>query len=371
MNEKKQKNNKFRFRWAVLISAALLITDFYILVNNLSYKIPAFAAVTVLFLLAVDFSVDFAQAIWNDFWECQREQYENVIKAQKASYVMMNDIMQSLKRINSLHKENTQQILRTQKASAKVLLAGEKENAQNRMDFERNMTAKLAELEMALQDSEHHGDLESETANEQIFLENQSKILQQLEFLLEKVEEVSNETLQQKTVLHTLEEKLNMSNAVQQTEDDSKEELTDVDDLFLNITAEEQPEMEESEQQETGMDVILEQALASDAEEESEPEEEFADIDAILADLTAEENFENPASVMEEIPISETESVIEEVPVTMQDKVVEEIPISDTESVIEEKIIDEPQEEPISKPDFSDPGKVMTPEEIAALIANL
>ena len=70
----------------------------------------------------------------------------------------------------------------------------------------------------------------------------------------------------------------------------------------------------------------------------------------------------------EEIPVSPDESVIEEVKIPEEETITEEIPISADESVIEEV---PKQEAAASMPDMGNPNKIMTPDEIAALIANL
>ena len=66
--------------------------------------------------------------------------------------------------------------------------------------------------------------------------------------------------------------------------------------------------------------------------------------------------------------ISADESVIEEVKIPEETTVTEEIPVSADESVIEEVPA---QEASSSMADMSNPNKIMTPDEIAALIANL
>ena len=73
-------------------------------------------------------------------------------------------------------------------------------------------------------------------------------------------------------------------------------------------------------------------------------------------------------TLTEEIPVSPDESVIEEVKIPEEETITEEIPISADESVIEEV---PKQEAAASMPDMGNPNKIMTPDEIAALIANL
>ena len=69
-------------------------------------------------------------------------------------------------------------------------------------------------------------------------------------------------------------------------------------------------------------------------------------------------------TLTEEIPVSADESVIEEVKIPEQTTVTEEIPVSADESVIEEVPA---QEASSSMADMSNPNKIMTPDEIAAI----
>ena len=102
-------------------------------------------------------------------------------------------------------------------------------------------------------------------------------------------------------------------------------------------------------------EVILDEELV-EAEEVPITEEATVEPDTDAVTLT------------EEIPVSADESVIEEVKIPEETTVTEEIPVSADESVIEEVPA---QEASSSMADMSNPNKIMTPDEIAALIANL
>ena len=94
--------------------------------------------------------------------------------------------------------------------------------------------------------------------------------------------------------------------------------------------------------------------------------------------MTVFDDLNDAASAVEEVqaePVEEVEA--EEVPITEEATVepdtdavtlTEEIPVSADESVIEEVPA---QEASSSMADMSNPNKIMTPDEIAALIANL
>ena len=100
---------------------------------------------------------------------------------------------------------------------------------------------------------------------------------------------------------------------------------------------------------------------------EEEPVEEVMPEEIPAMEETAEPETDM-LTLTEEIPISPEESVIEEVKIPEETTITEEIPVSADESVIEE--VPAQEAEP-SMADMSNPNKIMTPDEIAALIANL
>ena len=111
---------------------------------------------------------------------------------------------------------------------------------------------------------------------------------------------------------------------------------------------------------------------ASSVEEvQAEPLEEVEAEEVPMTEEAAEPDIEpdtDAVTLTEEIPVSADESVIEEVKIPEETTVTEEIPVSADESVIEEVPA---QEASSSMADMSNPNKIMTPDEIAALIANL
>ena len=103
-------------------------------------------------------------------------------------------------------------------------------------------------------------------------------------------------------------------------------------------------------------------------EVQAEPVEEVEAEEVPITEEATVEPDTDAVTLTEEIPVSADESVIEEVKIPEETTVTEEIPVSADESVIEEVPA---QEASSSMADMSNPNKIMTPDEIAALIANL
>ena len=112
----------------------------------------------------------------------------------------------------------------------------------------------------------------------------------------------------------------------------------------------------------------LNDAASAVEEVQAEPVEEVEAEEVPITEEATVEPDTDAVTLTEEIPVSADESVIEEVKIPEETTITEEIPVSADESVIEE--VPAQETEP-SMADMSNPNKIMTPDEIAALIANL
>ena len=159
-------------------------------------------------------------------------------------------------------------------------------------------------------------------------------------------------------------------------------DLTDGGDLDEEPVIGEMPLMDEEEPEAADTSLIDEEPsigempvfddlndAASAAEEvQAEPVEEVEVEEVPITEEATVEPDTDAVTLTEEIPVSADESVIEEVKIPEETTITEEIPVSADESVIEEVPV---QEAEPSMADMSNPNKIMTPDEIAALIANL
>ena len=159
-------------------------------------------------------------------------------------------------------------------------------------------------------------------------------------------------------------------------------DLTDGGDLDEEPSIGEIPLMEEEEPEAADTSLIdeepsigempvfddLNDAASAVEEVQAEPVEEVEAEEVPITEEATVEPDTDAVTLTEEIPVSADESVIEEVKIPEETTVTEEIPVSADESVIEEVPV---QEAEPSMADMSNPNKIMTPDEIAALIANL
>ena len=159
-------------------------------------------------------------------------------------------------------------------------------------------------------------------------------------------------------------------------------DLTDGGDLDEEPVIGEMPLMDEEEPEAADTSLIdeepsigempvfddLNDAASAVEEVQAEPVEEVEAEEVPITEEATVEPDTDAVTLTEEIPVSADESVIEEVKIPEETTVTEEIPVSADESVIEEVPA---QEASSSMADMSNPNKIMTPDEIAALIANL
>lgn len=330
MDKNSEKNVRFRINITLLIAVVLLVADLYAMIN-MPQKFIILAIITVLFLVAIYFLVDAISIYLMAEKNRKEEQYDSIFKSEKASYLLLrktfDDLYELIEKGNQSRKTNVEDIIHAQKAVAKVSIGRSKENADALMNSNDRIMEKISMLEAVLSDNVPQPASETnknDSAYAQNILDNQNKILQQLE---------------------VLQNTLNTIGADAKTAAESAKQ---------NFFTEER---------------ILAEENKIEKEEPS---------------LMEETPIEEESSVMEETPIEEEPSVMEETPV--EENSVNEEDLSKYDDIMVDTLTDSDDNVPVEKipledetvvddkpavPDLSDPNKVMTPDEIAALIANL
>ena len=397
MDKNSEKNVRFRINITLLIAVVLLVADLYAMIN-MPQKFIILAIITALFLVAIYFLVDSISIYLMAEKNRKEEQYDSIFKSEKASYLLLrktfDDLYELIEKGNQSRKANVEDIIHAQKAVAKVSIGRSKENADALMNSNDHIMEKISMLEAVLSDNVSHPAPETnknDSAYAQNILDNQNKILQQLE---------------------VLQNTLNTIGADAKIAAESAKQNFFTEERIL--AEENKIEKEEPQVQEVAVEEIPSAAGEATVMEETPIEEEPS--------VMEETPIEEEPSVMEETPVEEEPSVMEETPIEEEPSVMKETPIEEEPSVMEETPIEEvpsdmeepsigkeevssPEEDlskyddimvdtltdsddnvPVEKipledetvvddepamPDLSDPNKVMTPDEIAALIANL
>ena len=421
MDKNSEKNVRFRINITLLIAVVLLVADLYAMIN-MPQKFIILAIITALFLVAIYFLVDSISIYLMAEKNRKEEQYDSIFKSEKASYLLLrktfDDLYELIEKGNQSRKANVEDIIHAQKAVAKVSIGRSKENADALMNSNDHIMEKISMLEAVLSDNVSHPAPETnknDSAYAQNILDNQNKILQQLEVLQNTLNTIGADAKiaaeSAKQNFFTEERILAEENKIEKEEPQVQEAaVEEIPSAAGEATVMEETPIEEvpSDMEETPIEEepsVMEETPIE--EEPSAMEETPIEEEPSVMEATP---VEEEPSVMEETPIEEEPSVMEETPVEEEPSVMEETPIEEVPSDMEETSIGKEEvsspEEDLSKyddimvdtltdsddnvpvekipledetvvddepamPDLSDPNKVMTPDEIAALIANL
>ena len=356
MDKNSEKNVRFRINITLLIAVVLLVADLYAMIN-MPQKFIILAIITALFLVAIYFLVDSISIYLMAEKNRKEEQYDSIFKSEKASYLLLrktfDDLYELIEKGNQSRKANVEDIIHAQKAVAKVSIGRSKENADALMNSNDRIMEKISMLEAVLSDNVPQPSSETnknDSAYAQNILDNQNKILQQLEVLQNTLNTIGADAKiaaeSAKQNFFTEERILAEENKIEKEEPSVMEEtpIEEEPSVMKETPIEEEPsvmketpiEEEPSVMEETPIEEVPSdmEETSIGKEEVSSPEEDLSKYDDIMVDTLTDSDDNVP---------------------------VEKIPLED-ETVVD----DEP-----AMPDLSDPNKVMTPDEIAALIANL
>lgn len=417
----KQKKDSYNLRivTAVLVLTVLVLGELYVMINYPSN----YVALIVLTVVALaDIYILIASAIQKNYKKeiDQYEQYDNLFKSEKASYLVtrksFEDIADQLDRIEEAAGSPTKDIIDAQKSIAKVTISRNKENS----DALMNSNDKL--LEQIFNLSDRLDNLEKNVLEQQrIIVENANKDL------LLKQQEMAASVKEMELSIHNtiLAEvgKINGAPAVAYTAapvqpssaapveevtpeepeapinevmpeepetepettaedmpDLAEDDLLNIDALFGNDeaaettkeVAEETGSAEENNEPEPEEPVGFDDTLGFADEEPEEPaftEEIVNTIDEPVMEMNSDSNH---MMTPEEIAalIANADTAAEEEPVVTEDAISEESEPITEEEPVSEPVVEEPAAEPVIEAN-SDPNHMMTPEEIAALFANM
>ncbi len=400
----KQKKDSYNLRivTAVLVLTVLVLGELYVMINYPSN----YVALIVLTVVALaDIYILIASAIQKNYKKeiDQYEQYDNLFKSEKASYLVtrksFEDIADQLDRIEEAAGSPTKDIIDAQKSIAKVTISRNKENS----DALMNSNDKL--LEQIFNLSDRLDNLEKNVLEQQrIIVENANKDL-----LLKQQEMAASVKEMELSIHNTILAEVGKINGapavsytaapVQPSSAASVEEVTPEEpEAPINEVMPEEPEAPINEVMPEEPEAPINEVMPEEPEapiNEVMPEEPEAPIDEVMPEEPATE----PETAAEDMPdlaeddllnidalfgndeaAETTKEVAEETGSAEENNEPEpEEPVGFDDTL---GFADEEPEEPafteemvntIDEPVMemnSDPNHMMTPEEIAALIAN-
>ena len=474
---------RIRVLVASLVAVIAAMADVYIIVNAPKNYI-LLAVISVVLLIAIFFLVSGKMQLRDLSSQKAEEQYQDIVTSQKACYLqtrkkfretdeILGELDKKLEPLAASNENNYKKIsglldslMEDQKKVAKLTLSRSKENANAMMNSNDKVMEEMAKVQevvgkvldqpesMIVQEESKSEEFEKIEEKQQALLtkmqaledslnshmntvvdkvqeipgvgrelveelKSEIRANEQKQFVMEKQQEEPKvvepevEKVLPEDKIPEVEEETSVEEPQEVLEDEITPEIEEPEEEVLSETelevepelAEEETRIEEpiledeitpevgEEPQEVLEDEITPEIeepeeVLSETELEIEPEPEMEEVEtedgSVMEEVVAEEKLEPEDPVMEDVApdtVSEEATTVdankmmtpEEIATLIAGSQEEELPESMEQPVVEENSVEESKEEEATPPmpDLSDPNKKMSPEDIAALIANL
>lgn len=398
----KNKDSKARMQmiFGILLFAFIFMAELYAIVNfpKMFIVLVVLAAADLICLYV---AIRGVISVYETKYARREEQYESIFKSEKASYLMLKkyfeEISVKLAYMEEASKIPTEEIVNAQKGIAKVIIKRSHENTDALMNsyeqlidrfdtFQKGMDgfgtvagAYKDEILSAYKDEKSPAPKDEEVHDHAQDKETVAK-LQEIILAIKDMELRLNQTIMnsQKVVVSQPQVSVPVAAPVvpqpapqnHMEETPVEPEISPEPEESMEPEPEISPDLEESMEPEPEISPEPEESMEPEPEISPEPEESMEPDPEILPDIPEEESFEPeeepPVMAADEIIPPDPEESIEEA-----EELVEPDPIP--EDAIVEEANDEnlPEEELPPMPDLSDPNRAMSPDEIAALFANM
>ena len=410
----KNKDSKARMQmiFGILLFAFIFMAELYAIVNfpKMFIVLVVLAAADLICLYV---AIRGVILVYETKYARREEQYESIFKSEKASYLMLKkyfeEISVKLAYMEEASKIPTEEIVNAQKGIAKVIIKRSHENTDALMNsyeqlldrfdtFQKGMDGfgtvagaykdeilsackdEISSVQKDGKEQEHSQDKEIAAKLQEIIIAMKDMELRLNQTIMNSQKVVVSQPQVSVPVATPVEPQPAPQNHVEETP--VEPEISPEPEESMEPEPEISPDLEESMEPEPEISPDLEESMepepeiSPEPEESMEPEPEISpepeeDMEPeILPDIPEEEDLkpeeEPPIMAADEIIPPDPEESIEEA-----EELVEPDPIP--EDAIVEEANDEnlPEEELSPMPDLSDPNRAMSPDEIAALFANM
>ena len=398
----KNKDSKARMQmiFGILLFAFIFMAELYAIVNfpKMFIVLVVLAAADLICLYV---AIRGVISVYETKYARREEQYESIFKSEKASYLMLKkyfeEISVKLAYMEEASKIPTEEIVNAQKGIAKVIIKRSHENTDALMNsyeqlldrfdtFQKGMDGfgtvagaykdeilsackdEISSVQKDGKEQEHSQDKEIAAKLQEIIIAMKDMELRLNQTIMNSQKVVVSQPQVSVPVATPVEPQPAPQNHVEETP--VEPEISPEPEESMEPEPEISPDLEESMEPEPEISPEPEESMESEPEISPEPEESMEPDPEILPDIPEGESFEPeeepPVMAADEIIPPDPEESIEEA-----EELVEPDPIP--EDAIVEEANDEnlPEEELSPMPDLSDPNRVMSPDEIAALFANM
>lgn len=398
----KNKDSKARMQmiFGILLFAFIFMAELYAIVNfpKMFIVLVVLAAADLICLYV---AIRGVILVYETKYARREEQYESIFKSEKASYLMLKkyfeEISVKLAYMEEASKIPTEEIVNAQKGIAKVIIKRSHENTDALMNsyeqlldrfdtFQKGMDGfgtvagaykdeilsackdEISSVQKDGKEQEHSQDKEIAAKLQEIIIAMKDMELRLNQTIMNSQKVVVSQPQVSVPVATPVEPQPAPQNHVEETP--VEPEISPEPEESMEPEPEISPDLEESMEPEPEISPEPEESMESEPEISPEPEESMEPDPEILPDIPGGESFEPeeepPVMAADEIIPPDPEESIEEA-----EELVEPDPIP--EDAIVEEANDEnlPEEELSPMPDLSDPNRSMSPDEIAALFANM
>lgn len=398
----KNKDSKARMQmiFGILLFAFIFMAELYAIVNFPKMFI-VLAVLAAADLICLYVAIRGVISVYETKYARREEQYESIFKSEKASYLMLKkyfeEISVKLAYMEEASKIPTEEIVNAQKGIAKVIIKRSHENTDALMNsyeqlldrfdtFQKGMDGfgtvagaykdeilsvckdEISSVQKDGKEQEHSQDKEIAAKLQEIIIAMKDMELRLNQTIMNSQKVVVSQPQVSVPVATPVEPQPAPQNHVEETP--AEPEISPEPEESMEPEPEISPDLEESMEPEPEISPEPEESMESEPEISPEPEESMEPDPEILPDIPEGESFEPeeepPVMAADEIIPPNPEESIEEA-----EELVEPDPIP--EDAIVEEANDEnlPEEELSPMPDLSDPNRAMSPDEIAALFANM
>ena len=380
----KNKDSKARMQmiFGILLFAFIFMAELYAIVNfpKMFIVLVVLAAADLICLYV---AIRGVISVYETKYARREEQYESIFKSEKASYLMLKkyfeEISVKLAYMEEASKIPTEEIVNAQKGIAKVIIKRSHENTDALMNsyeqlldrfdtFQKGMDGfgtvagaykdeilsvckdEISSVQKDGKEQEHSQDKEIAAKLQEIIIAMKDMELRLNQTIMNSQKVVVSQPQVSVPVATPVEPQPAPQNHVEETP--VEPEISPEPEESMEPEPEISPDLEENPEPE----------ISPEPEEDMEPE--------ILPDIPEEEDLKPE----EELPIMAADEII---PPDPEEAIEEAEELVEPDPIPEEAIVDEaddenlPEEELPPMPDLSDPNRSMSPDEIAALFANM
>ncbi len=390
--EDKKDNSLSVILFSSLAAILFLIADLYLMIC-MPELLPAIAVAGLAVLGCTYVSVSTLVKRTGRKEAEQAEQYASILKSEKASYLLIrkyfDEISEQLSLMEDKFSDPFQEVIAAQKATAKVTISRNKENTDALMNSNDKLLDLIFQMESKLDEisgvvssdaAEQVGNKNAELLQRQIETTNQlAGQIREMELSLknEILQAVNKMAMVSPQVVMTAPQPQQMPVQPQMSMTQEPDPLPDLPDM--DLSQEPEPLDDIMEEPEPLPDIMEEPEPLPDLMEE--PVAPMPEPDPVIEEIPPMPDLSDPNKMMSPDDIAALLASInggaDAEPEVVADEIAEDLPEepADAPKVLDTQIVSGPEEEAAEDvppmPDLSDPNKVMSPDEIAALFANL